>query len=373
MMNRLVAASVLALLLIGTLPLSGCSGEVSFTTASLSEVTMCLGVDAESKPVNPTDTFTVITPEIFCSVKLSNAPDETEVLSEWVYVKGELADVTDYVIDSIAITTDGTRYLQFSMEIPDDGWPVGDYTLNLYIDGKDEVSVPFTVIATATLSEATMALGVDALSRPLNPASTFPPSTPEIFCSVLVSDAPAGTEVAAEWVYVSGELQGVSNMVIDSFALQVEGTDYVQFSLPIAADTWPTGQYLLNLYVDGTLQAQLPFAVSLASISAVMAMTIDADRQPVNPTTVFPIGVERVWTVVFVNEAPPGAKIQVEWYEVGGAVDTFLNEYEADLRASDSPLGLYSTQGTGGWPAGEYAVVVSVNGERQLVLPFTVA
>jgi len=92
MRNRAFLARVLLLiaLVAGLLPV-GCSGEVSFTTAKLSEATMCLGVDGENKPLNATDTFGVNTPEIFCSVKLSNAPEDTEVGSEWIYVKGELS------------------------------------------------------------------------------------------------------------------------------------------------------------------------------------------------------------------------------------------------------------------------------------------
>jgi hypothetical protein len=130
---------------------AGCGGEVSFTTASLSDATMCLGVDSEAKPLNPTDEFGVNTPEIFCSVKLSNAPDDTEISSEWIYVKGEVEGVEDYVIDTVPLMADGTQYLRFSpVTPPTDGWPVGEYELNLYVDGKKKVTVPFTVSRTGT-------------------------------------------------------------------------------------------------------------------------------------------------------------------------------------------------------------------------------
>ncbi len=124
-------------LVLATVPATGCSGEVSFTTASLSDATMALGVDEDARPINPTDEFDVDTPEIFCSVKLSNAPHDTEITSEWVYLQGE-ADVTDHVIDTYTLVTDGSRHLTFSIERPDNGWPVGDYRLVLYVDGKEE-------------------------------------------------------------------------------------------------------------------------------------------------------------------------------------------------------------------------------------------
>ena len=272
-MKRFLAYTCLISLttLIGTMPLLGCDGEVSFTTAALSEATMATGIDSESKPVGATDVFDANTPEIFCSVKLSNAPSDTEVLSEWVYIKGELEDVTDHVIDSFPVVTDGTRYLQFSMTRPDNGWPTGEYEMVLYVDGKEKVTLPFTIgeasgsFATtghsASLSEATMTLGVDSQSRPLNPTTTFSVDTLEIFCSVLLADAPEGTSILSEWYYLRGELEDVTDFFIDSFSFETEGTQYLQFSLPASDTGWPRGDYLLILYLDGTEEVSLDFKV----------------------------------------------------------------------------------------------------------------
>jgi len=272
-MNRFLAHMCLLSLttLIGTVPLLGCDGEVSFTTASLSEATMATGIDSESKPVSATDVFDANTPEIFCSVKLSNAPSDTEVLSEWVYIKGELEDVTDHVIDSFPVVTDGTRYIEFSMTRPDNGWPTGEYEMVLYVDGKEKVTLPFTVgeasgaftttIQSASLSEATMALGVDSAAKPVNPTTMFAPDVPEIFCSVLLTDAPEGTSVLSEWYYVSGEVEGVTNLLIDSVPLTVSGTQYLQFSLTIPDNGWPAGEYKLVLYLDGAQDVSVPFTV----------------------------------------------------------------------------------------------------------------
>jgi len=138
---RYFSLALVIVLLTATLIFSaGCEGEVSFTTAKLSEATMALGVDVESKPVDPTSVFKPSTGEIFCSAKLSNAPDDTVINSVWIYVTAD-----NYEIDSFAITTDGTRYLQFSMNRSATGWPEGDYKLVLYIDGEEAVSLPFSV------------------------------------------------------------------------------------------------------------------------------------------------------------------------------------------------------------------------------------
>jgi hypothetical protein len=381
MRMSVVRALSLLLVAVGGLSFIGCSGEVSFTTAKLSEATMCLGVDGEMKPLNPTDEFGVNTPEIFCSVKLSNAPDETEVASEWIYVQGEAEGVTDYVIDSVAVTTDGTRYLYFSLPRPDTGWPVGEYVLNLYIDEKEAVAVPFTVsqgAATPTssgsgISEATMTLSVDAQSRPTEPTSVFQSDTPEITCSMLVSGAPAGTELLSEWYYVGGEWEGASNVLVGSVPYVTEGTQYVALSLIAPDEGWPAGQYQVKLYLNGGLQEAVPFSVESAPIRAVMCMSVDANNEPVNPTTTFPVGVEKVYTVLYIDEVPAEAKLLVEWYDTGSPVSRLISKYEGDAKASAKPTWVNSSYGTGGWAKGTYAAVISINGERQLILPFTVA
>jgi hypothetical protein len=141
-----IAIALSTLVAVLAFPLTGCTGEVGFTTASLSKATMCKSVDSETRePVEPTNVFSPDTPEIFCSVNLSNAPSDTEVSSEWIYVKGELEDVSDYLIDEVSITTDGTRYVSFSVTRPDNGWPTGDYKVVLYLDGNEKTSVTFKV------------------------------------------------------------------------------------------------------------------------------------------------------------------------------------------------------------------------------------
>jgi hypothetical protein len=137
--------AVLSLSLLG-LSLMSCTGEVSFTTAGLSEITMAKSVDETTyKPVEKATTFSVDTPEIFLSAKFSNAPSDTEIMAEWVYVEGEAEELRDYLIDAVSIYVTGTDYLFFSMPMPGQGWPRGQYEVMLYIDGKEAETVSFTV------------------------------------------------------------------------------------------------------------------------------------------------------------------------------------------------------------------------------------
>jgi hypothetical protein len=119
--------------------------RVIMSTASLSEATMTENVDDNMLPLNSTDVFNIDAPEIHCSVKLSDAPADTEIKGEWIYIEGEEEGLKNYLIDSTIIITEGTRYLDFSLSIPDNGWPVGEYELILSINGKEKMRVPFFV------------------------------------------------------------------------------------------------------------------------------------------------------------------------------------------------------------------------------------
>ena len=136
-------ASIIVASLLLAISFTACDAGV--TTASLSEATMCRSVDNDMHPIDATDIFTTNTPEIFCSVKLSYAPPDTEVKAEWIYVQGELEDVENYLIDDYSLTAEGTLYLSFSLTKPEAEWPKGEYKVILYVDGKEKLSVPFTV------------------------------------------------------------------------------------------------------------------------------------------------------------------------------------------------------------------------------------
>jgi hypothetical protein len=145
-MKRLFLVMVTILLVLSTMLSFGAECSASFTTAKISEATMALSVDSNAKPVNPTNKFYVDSPAIYCSCKVSNAPEQTDVTSVWVYVRGE-ADLENYEIDSYGMTVEGTTYLYFYMNRPTNGWPTGEYKLVLYLDGKEQTSLPFTVQA----------------------------------------------------------------------------------------------------------------------------------------------------------------------------------------------------------------------------------
>jgi hypothetical protein len=56
-----------------------------------------------------------------------------------------LEDVTDFEIDRHSVVTDRTRHIGFSITRPDYGRPREDYDLMPFVDGKESVTLPYSV------------------------------------------------------------------------------------------------------------------------------------------------------------------------------------------------------------------------------------
>jgi len=133
------------LILILFLLTTGCAERTGDTKAGISDCAVSQGTTVDGKPVNPTTVFAPDTKIIYCSAKLSNLPDDTEIVSAWIYIGGEVANLTNYEIGRFSIFTHGTDYVSFSLTRPDKGFPRGDYKVVLSIKGKNSATVPFTV------------------------------------------------------------------------------------------------------------------------------------------------------------------------------------------------------------------------------------
>ena len=108
-----VLGAVIASTAILAVPLCSCQGEISFTTATLSDVKMATSVDPTTM--------------------------------EPIYVQGEM-EVTDFLLYEDMIAYGGDGDIAFSLETDGDYlWPTGDYKVILYVDDKESTSIDFTV------------------------------------------------------------------------------------------------------------------------------------------------------------------------------------------------------------------------------------
>jgi len=114
-----------------------------------------------------------------------------------------------------------------------------------------------------TLTETAFATTIDEYNRPLNNKSYFPPETPKIYCCVKISNAPADTELRADWIYVKGEDPTAENTVMESTVVSVDGTRYVAFSYAFSKPEikWIKGEYNVVLYINDVPMIKGPFVI----------------------------------------------------------------------------------------------------------------
>ena len=114
----------------------------------------------------------------------------------------------------------------------------------------------------ASLSNATMCQSVDLeTGEPIEPSDTFTSDTPWIFCSVKLSNAPSGTEVSAEWLYIKQEAKGETSYLVADWSTTTEGTYYIPLSIARPANEWPRGDYKIVLYLNEKETLNVPFKV----------------------------------------------------------------------------------------------------------------
>jgi hypothetical protein len=143
-------AAILVILALVAIPLTGCVKVVyetpSSQQASLSEATMCKSVNLTTMaPIERADVFPPDFDIIYCSVKLSNAPPNTEVKAQWF-------DNNNQQLLEKTVTADGTHYIASSITRATAApLTTGNYSVKLFLNGKEQVTVPFKLQAsTAT-------------------------------------------------------------------------------------------------------------------------------------------------------------------------------------------------------------------------------
>jgi hypothetical protein len=95
------------------------------TTNPVVRVVMAENFDAETRaPVNPTTVFAMTAPAIYATVQIKDAPANTVFKARW-YPPG--TDPLEHTL-----TTDGSRWMQFKLTPPEEGFPPGAYKVEIY-------------------------------------------------------------------------------------------------------------------------------------------------------------------------------------------------------------------------------------------------
>ena len=133
-MRKFLIMSVIVLL---ALLVASCS----FTTANLADLKMASDVQ-DNLPVTVTNVFETNSPMIYATGTLKNAPEGTLLKAEWYYIESS----PETFIDSSTLTSvDVNTSFSFSLSIPDDGWPSGNYEVRFFVDDTASDILAFSV------------------------------------------------------------------------------------------------------------------------------------------------------------------------------------------------------------------------------------
>ena len=136
MKNKLVVLFAILSLMVSSLACEALAGELGITN-------LRMAFDQDGN--NPTTTFSPT--DIFYAVAdLNNAPQGTKVEAKWTAVNAADTEPNlEFQTQSLDITEEsfsGTIYFQLSN---DEGWPAGQYKVDLYLNGTLAQTAEFSV------------------------------------------------------------------------------------------------------------------------------------------------------------------------------------------------------------------------------------
>ena len=125
--------------------LAASAAALLFSSAALAAAAYSDVVISDSAEGKETHTFKPTTAKIYVRSRLTGADKPVKAKADWIAVKAEGAPA-NYKIDSTELAAGPTmNKVQFSFSKPTAGWPVGDYRVDLFLDGKKVNEVKFTV------------------------------------------------------------------------------------------------------------------------------------------------------------------------------------------------------------------------------------
>ena len=316
---------------------------LSSPASPITDVTLARELDDTQKPVGSTDIFDY-TDTFFCSVEVENLVAGSQVTAKWY--RGE------EILDEFTLTTDttGSGNLGFNLSAEDGGWPIGDYRVEIDLDGVPMRSAGFSVqppsdAIQSQVKSAILTRSVDEANKPIDPSLVFS-STDVIHCSVR-ADLGKASRLTAMW-YDNGTLM---EDYVTTFTVQENKADtYADFYLAPAAPLLP-GPYSLEILLNDQLSRAMDFTVqdevaedtpaipsatrqltlleltprpeqtsSITDVSGAaigrisFSAQVTSDHQAINPSTLFPSGTKTIYATFDYQGFDAGGEFAQVWY-----------------------------------------------------------
>ncbi len=288
MIRRLYSMrAVILLIAILVLPALAC--EFSVSTASITNAVTAKDAKGENKePVGITDTFGPEQQIFHAVVTVANAPSETKLKAVWTAIDVGGAAAPNTQMGEFESQIEGSRNLDFTFEPQGGRLPPGTYKVDIYLNGKLDRTLKFSVTGPATtqnpptpkpivnvtntpvpqnqpkpsglVKQVTMALNSKPDTKEaVSPTNEFKPDA--IFHAVVsLQNAPANTKLKATWYATDVGSAAPANTEIDTVEVTADGTRFVDFTLA-PSQAWPIGKYRVEIFVNGALDRVVNFTV----------------------------------------------------------------------------------------------------------------
>jgi hypothetical protein len=97
--------------------------------------------------------------------------------------------------------------------------------------------------------------------RPLDNSSVFYVDSPKVCCSARVTGATENTSIKADWIYIKGDMAKEAGPLIRQDRAVCDSDCYIGFTLPAPADGFVSGDYRVDISVNGRPGAGAGFSI----------------------------------------------------------------------------------------------------------------
>jgi len=230
------------------------------------QVVMATALDDGFEAVATTETYTP-TQTFHLSAQVSDLEKGSVLLAKW-YGRDELIKEYPYTSEDA-----GSGYVGFSLS-PNETWPIGKYSAEVYLGDELAQTVQFTVVppedaVPSRVTQVTLSRGMDDNFTPIDSTVTFQEA--DTVHAVIAGDFGLYSQVRCEW-YLNGEL---SEDTITTITMQEDASESAVACM--LKPPLPVGTQQVKIYLDGNVERALDFAV--------LAGTTGALPQPGEMTT----------------------------------------------------------------------------------------
>jgi len=388
-MNRTRFA--IALFAIGLLgfALLACEFSIGGGEPSVETAVMARSLDANYEPVETTNVFGP-TDTFYCSVKVTDLEEGSEVTAKWFFGSESLGEYT-YTAEA-----GGSGHIGFNLS-PAGTWQAGNYRVDIYLNGELAQSAAFSVVG-AEAPPATPTMPVVEVPTPTETALVVEtptetalvvetptpsgidlgalvggegPSFSDLFFAAGVTDADEPIDVATEFpgettiVYAFASYEGMSDGAQCESVWYLDGEEAARnafdWALGESGATWianisndsglDPGRYDWELYVEGELVVTGGFVMEKKA----------APPPPKPPTTAVLQG-----TIAFARWDPTTQRYQIWTMTADGSNQKMISDFASE--PSFSPDGkritFYAWEGTEG---GNGLWIMNVDGKGREV------